>query len=473
MKFHSTPIAEHGEVPLADEGRFEALVAHWTRRERAADTGGDGRNASEARGEPGERRSDCYVLSVRRAESTGSAAEQLHEMTSLVETQGDRVVGARSYLLQRPDPRTLIRKGVAESIALSARDCGADLLVIDAELSPSQARNLEDVTGMPVCDREAVILNVFERNATTRRARMQVEVAHLEYLRPRIRGIGLDMDQQTGGIRLGRGPGETASELLARRLDGRLADLRRKLAQLTQAESARRRRRRDCARVVLVGYTNAGKTSLMNALTSAGLSARDRLFETLDTTSRSLSRHGGDVLLCDTVGFIRRLPERLFASFESTLAEVSEASLLLLVLDASSPELEEHLRTTQDVLERLGAGAIPRLVVFSKTDLLPPSTALDRGMLRDWSDGHPYLALSSRDPAAVSGLREAILARVRARHLVRPIFVPYELQELVGAIYARCRVLEACAAPSGTRFLIEGAPEVVNELARAARRRPR
>jgi GTP-binding protein HflX len=456
MRFHSLPIAEHEEVPLADEGRLEAAVEHWKAREIGARAPSRARNA-------------CYVLCVQRPESDDSANARLQEMTSLVETQGDRIVGARSHLLQRPDPRTLIGKGVAERVGCEARERGADLLVVDAELSPSQARNLEDATGLAVCDREAVILNVFERHATTRRARIQVEIAHLEYLRPRIRGIGLNMDQQAGGILGGRGPGETASELLARRLDGRLADLRRKLAQLERSDSAQRRQRRGCARVVLIGYTNAGKTSLMNALTCAGLSARDRLFETLDTTSRSLSRHGGDVLLSDTVGFIRRLPERLFASFASTLAELSEASLLLLVTDASSPEIEEHLCTTQSVLERLGAERIPRLVVFNKSDLLPQP--IDSERCAALCDGHPYLALSSRDPAAVAELRQTILTRARAHQRPRQIFVPYELQPVTRDIYARCRVLATHAAPTGTQFVVEGEPRILAEIARAVRRR--
>ncbi len=456
MRFHSRPIAEHEEVPLADEGRFEAVVEHWQAREIGARADPRARNA-------------CYVLCVLRPDAEDCAHTRLQEMASLVETQGDRIVGARSHLLQRPDARTLIGKGVAERVGGEARERGADLLVVDAELSPSQARNLEDATGLAVCDREAVILNVFERHATTRRARIQVEIAHLEYLRPRIRGIGLDMDQQAGGILGGRGPGETASELLARRLDGRLADLRRKLAQLEQSDSARRRQRRSCARVVLVGYTNAGKTSLMNALTCAGLSARDRLFETLDTTSRSLSRHGGDVLLSDTVGFIRRLPERLFASFASTLAELTEASLLLLVLDASSPEIDEHLRTTQSVLERLGAERIPRLVVFNKTDLLPGP--IDPERWAELCDGHPHLALSSGDPAAVAELRQAILARVRSHQRARQIFVPYELVSVARDVYAHCRVLATHAAPTGTQFVVEGEPRVVDEIARAVRRK--
>jgi GTP-binding protein HflX len=341
--------------------------------------------------------------------------------------------------------------------------------VVDAALSPSQTRNLEETVGLPVCDREKVILDVFEKHATTRRARVQVEIANLEYLRPRIRGIGLSMDQQVGGFTTARGPGEKASELLARRLDGRLADLRRRLADLKEADSAQRKHRRRSARVALVGYTNAGKTSLMNALTSAGLSARDRPFETLDTTSRALSRHGGDVLLSDTVGFIRRLPEYLLASFESTLAEVSEATHLVLVVDVSDPEVGEHLRITESMLERLGAGGIPRTVVFNKSDRLDAPMNVDR--LTELAGGHPHLLMSSRDVESVAELRRTILDAVRVHHRERTVFVPYDRADIVGKIYATCRVLGTTATPTGTQIVIECEAHVVDDIARATRRR--
>ena len=454
MRFHSKPIEEHAEVPLGDDGRLDELISDYRarRKERRAAHSGNA----------------CYVLSICRRNEADAAAAQLAEITSLVTAQGDRVVGEESHVLTKPEARTFIRSGVAERCAARARELGADMLVLDAELSPSQTRNLEDATGLPICDREAVILNVFERHATTRRARMQVEIAHLEYLRPRIRGLGLNMDQQTGGMTKARGPGETASELLARRMDDRISYLRRSLARLKQSESSQRKRRAGCARVALVGYTNAGKTSLMNALTSAGLSARDRPFETLDTTSRSLSRHAGDVLLSDTVGFIRHLPERLFASFESTLAEVTEASLLLVTVDLSDPEAARHLETTEALLDQLGAGHIDRLIVFNKLDRLaqPP----DPAALALLSHGRPYVALSSHDPIAVEALRERILSQVRMHHRQRELFVPYARSELSARIYARCRVLRTTAAPNGTQFLIEGEAHVVDEIARAARK---
>jgi GTP-binding protein HflX len=408
---------------------------------------------------------------VYRPADADAAAAQLDEITGPVLAQGDRVVGKQTYALSKPDARTLIRRGVAERVGADARDCGADLLVIDAELSPSQTRNLEDATGLPVCDREAVILNVFQRHATTRQARAQVEIAHLEYLRPRIRGIGLNMDQQAGGVMGSRGPGETASELLARRLDGRLAELRRRLAHLKQTDAAQRKHRTGCARVVLVGYTNAGKTSLMNALTSAELSVRDRPFETLDTTSRCLTRHGGDVLLSDTVGFIRRLPERLFASFESTLAEVTQASLLLVVVDLSDPEVAQHLLTTDAILERLGAARTARLVVFNKIDRLP--APVEEEALSALSRGSDYVAVTSHDPSSVAELRRAMMAWVRSRRKVRQVFVPYELREVTGIIHRSCRILETRGSTKGTQYLIEGPPHIVDEIARATRKASR
>ncbi len=460
MKIHSKPIEEHAEVPLADDGRWEAIVAHWQRREAPQN---DAAAAAASKGNA------CYLLSVQHRDDAGDPQAQLAELASLVRTQGDRVVGMEMHQLHRPDPRTLVRSGTAQRIGTGARDAGADLLVVDAELTPSQARNLEDAAGLPVADREGVILNVFERHATTPRARAQVELAHLEYLRPRIRGIGLNMDQQAGGVMGSRGSGDTASELLARRLDDRLTELRRRLEQIKRADTGRRQQRTRAFRVALTGYTNAGKTSLMNALCRTDLPVRDRPFETLDTTTRCLTRHGGDVLLSDTVGFIRRLPDRLFASFESTLAEITEASLLMVVVDGSDPEIEEHLRLIEVVLGRLAAAALPRLVIFNKSDRLGAARPAEEISRLVGQYGH--LTVSAHDAQAVDRLREEILTAARSRRSVREVFVPYERGELCGRIYAECRVLRSRATPRGTQLLIEGGPSTVEELARACRRR--
>jgi len=448
-KFISKPVSEHSEVPLADAGELEKLVLHW--RSRAATSDAIDRDSSA-----------CYVVSIGHDRDPIAGAAQLAEIVALVQHQGGRIVGQELFHLTRPNPRTLLGKGSARAIAERARERGATMLVLDAELSPSQTRNLEDSVGIAICDREAIILNVFVRHARTRRAKIQVELAQLEYLRPRIRGMGLDMDQQTGGNKSARGPGETASELMARKLDGRLKELKSALAVSEVSSKMQRQRRSDCKRMALVGYTNAGKTSLMNALTNAALSARDMPFETLDTTSRCLTRHGGEVVVSDTVGFIRRLPERLLASFESTLAEINEASLLLVVVDASDPERERELETTLELLEKLAAHQVPRFYVFNKLDKL--AEAPDRDELERLSDGHPWAALSTRDTAAVARLEATLIATVRSEAEELTAFVPYAEASVLNMIYANCRVVANDASDTGLTLRIQGPPAVMSRI---------
>jgi GTP-binding protein HflX len=336
------------------------------------------------------------------------------------------------------------------------------MLVLDAELSPSQLRDLEDIAGIAVCDREAVILNVFLLHARTRRARIQVEIAQLEYLRPRIRGVGLDMDQQTGGTARARGPGETASELLARKLDHRLEQLKKALDKLRTSERTERKSRTGASRIALVGYTNAGKTSLMNALSDADLSARDMPFETLDTTSRCLTRHGGDVLISDTVGFIRRLPDRLIESFESTLSEIAEASLLAVVIDASDPERDMHLRTTLDLIDKVGASRVPRFYVWNKVDRLPSTP--DHADLGRLSDPQPWMAVSSPDPEAMSRLREALIAAARCNDEEISAIVPYTDPTAMSLVHGACRILACEALEGGLRVHACGPRAVIQQL---------
>jgi len=445
LEFNSKAISEHSEVPLADDGQFERLVDAWTQRSQASNA-------------PGEQPSSCYVASVGAERDPQVRAAQLTEIVALVQHQGGQVVGQEICHLAEPNPRTLLGTGTARALADRARAAGATMLVLDAELSASQARNLEDAAGIAICDREAIILNVFLRHARTRRAKIQVEIAQLEYLRPRIRGVGLDMDQQTGGNKNARGPGETASELMARKLDGRLAELRKGLHKLKTSGDIQRQQRASCQRIVLVGYTNAGKTSLMNALTSAELSARDMPFETLDTTSRCLTRHGGDIVLSDTVGFIRRLPERLLASFESTLSEIGEASLLVIVVDASDHERELQLGTTLQLVERMGAQSIPRFYVFNKLDRLDSFPNSDE--LARWSGGQPWAVLSTRDADAVSKLEAALIQAVRREEHELTAVVPYAAAPVLKLIYGQCRVMASEATETGLQLRIRG-PEAI------------
>jgi GTPase len=449
MEFYSKPIVENKEVPLADEGAYENILEYFERWQ-----------APSAKFHKGE--NICYIVSVGKWENDGIRDAQLREIKSLVRAQGDKVVGFETYQLNRPNPRTLIGQGAARGIADRATSCGADLLVIDAELSPSQLRNLEDATGMGICDREGVILNVFLKHAKTRRAKIQVEMAHLSYLRPRIRGLGLDMDQQAGGVMRGRGPGETASELMARHLEQRLRELRKAFEKLKRMGTIQRNKRDTCERAVLVGYTNAGKTSLMNGLTSTELSAKDQPFETLDTTTRCLTREGAAVLLSDTVGFIRRLPNSLLDSFETTLSEISEASLLVFVIDVSDPEWQAHLDITERMVGRLSADNVSRFYVFNKKDKL--KTPLSQKLVERASGENRFMLVSSKDPNDMSQLKNALIRSAQKQQRITRVWVPYYASKVMAMVYQKCRILHTETKENGLKFTIEAYPHVVDAI---------
>jgi GTP-binding protein HflX len=449
--FHFHAVPEHGEVPLADHGKLEQTIEHADAVAAHALP-----PASDSRTNKAD-----YIVAVSRNRDANARAAQLSEMVSLVENQGDRVVGSELVLLSNPNPKTLLGPGQAQAVADRARAVGAQMLVVDAELSPSQTRNLEDVVKLPVCDREAIILNVFRLRARTQQARVQIELAQLEYLRPRIRGVGLDMDQQTGGMPGARGPGETASELLARKLDDRITELRRVTQRLAVAAQTQRARSTTSRRIALVGYTNAGKTSLMNALSGAALAACDRPFETLDITSRCLTRHGGDVLLTDTVGFIRTMPARLLASFYSSLDVVREASLLAIVVDASDPEHPMHLATVESVLQHVGASAIPRVYIANKVDRLPIGAATN---LAAFPAAQPAIAVSSRNPNDIASLRDLLLQHARSDERTVWLNVPYSADAALALIYARCRVLQTFAKERGVALQVCAAAPVIAQV---------
>lgn len=451
MKFESKPIKEHEEVPLADNGDLENLVEHFKNRTARR----EGSSSSQG---------GCYVVCVGDWSEDYSRDAQLAEIIGLVGAQGDRVVGSETVKQRQSDPATVLRSGKAKAAAERAVRLGANMLIVDAELKPSQIRNLEDLAGMPVCDREGVILNVFLRHAKTPTARMQVEIAHLSYLKPLICGLGVEMDQQAGGIMGGRGPGETASELLARRLDKRLADLKKALRRVEVAGKEQRRRRDQCKRIALVGYTNAGKTTLMNNLASTELLAQDMPFVTLDTTVRCLTRHGGDVLLSDTVGFIRRLPSRLFASFETTLAELREATLIVPVVDASDPEWAMHLETTHKMLVTLGAKEIPRYYLFSKADRI--ASLPSKEVIDTVTCGHDYQFISNHDKEAIGKLKETLISHARADLRRTKVYVPYHASKAMEIVYRSCRVMETETKPNGLLFSLEAEPHVIDQIER-------
>ena len=292
----------------------------------------------------------------------------LTELRLLAETAGAQV---RGEVLQRRGPvraSTFLSKGKIDEVRTLSGEEEATLLLLDDDLSPAQSRNLGEQLNMKVVDRSGLILDIFSRRARTREARLQVELAQLEYLLPRLTRMWEHLSRLGGGIGT-RGPGETQLEVDRRRVRERIGKLKRELDHVVKERRVQRRGRRDCFKASLVGYTNAGKSTLFNALTRASVYVEDQLFATLDPTTRVFSvNRDTRALLTDTVGFIRKLPPHLVASFRATLEEVAEADLLLHVVDATEPDIDAHIQAVETVLESIGAMGIPRLSVFNKID---------------------------------------------------------------------------------------------------------
>lgn len=335
--------------------------------------------------------------------------DSLAELGALAESAGAAVAGTIQQRLKSVDPRTFIGRGKTVEVRELAGRLGATLAIFDDALSPAQARNLENELKLRVIDRSQLILDIFAQRARTLEGKLQVEIAQLGYLQPRLTRQWGHLSRQTGGSGAGggrigtRGPGETQLEVDRRRLRERLTRLRARLGEVERTRSIQRQRRFEAPypTVALVGYTNSGKSTLMNALTDAGVEAADRPFSTLDPTIRRLALPGRlAVMLADTVGFIHRLPHLLVEAFKATLEEVRTADLLLHVVDASSPLMAERIEVVDRVLEELGAGAAARLVVMNKTDLLefPPRL----------TNNFETVAVSARNGAGLDRLLEAI-----------------------------------------------------------------
>jgi GTP-binding protein HflX len=341
-------------------------------------------------------------------------------------------------------------------------------VLVDHDITPSQARNLEKLTGVEVLDRTAVILEIFRRHARTREAKAQVEIVRLQYMAPRMREQGKGKDRQRGGIG-GKGAGESAMELDRRKIRDRVAELGRELEALTEERRTQRVRRRDMSRVALVGYTNAGKSTLMRALTGSDVLVADKLFATLDTTVRALHPESRPrVLVSDTVGFIDKLPHALVASFKSTLDEALEAGLLAQVVDASDPGHERQLAVTSEVLADIGAGELPRLLIFNKIDRVGDAAAQQaaiRELEARWPD---CLVMSARSAPDVARLRARLLAFF-ARDLVEgQLRVPYHQQHLRGEIFASCEVLEERYQEDAVIFRVRAHPSLFERFRLAA-----
>ena len=376
------------------------------------------------------------------AHTQEEAEAGLDELALLAETAGADTVEAVLQRRRTPDPATYIGKGKAEELRDLAHTLDVDVVIVDDELTPAQQRNLEHLFKVDVVDRD-----IFAQHATSQNGAVQVELAQLRYRLPRLRGRGTELSQQGGGIGT-RGPGETQLEVDRRRLLRRIQRLERDLNDLgaTRATQRKARRRRAIPTVALVGYTNAGKSTLLNRLTDAGVLVENQLFSTLDPTTRRLRLPGGEtVLLSDTVGFVRRLPHQLVDAFRSTLEEVVDADLLLHVVDVCAPDAEGRIAAVETVLREIDAGDVPVLHVWNKADLVDPE------IVEESLRAHDSVAMSAATGAGIDDLLHAIGDRLRARAGIVECFVPYDRADVLAALHRAGQVLVEVHDDDGTR----------------------
>lgn len=368
--------------------------------------------------------------------------EHLEELARLADTAGAQVVGELSQLLDRPNPATYLGTGKLDELRHVADERGATLILFDDELSPAQARNVEQALGVRIMDRAELILDIFATRARTSEAKMQVELAQLAYLLPRLTRMWTHLEKFRGGIGM-RGPGETQLETDRRLIDHRMKVLRERLAGVQRTREIQRQGRRDAFRISLVGYTNAGKSSVLRALAGADdVLVEDRLFATLDPLTREVPLgEGGGVLVTDTVGFIRKLPHDLVASFRATLEEVRESDLLLHVVDMSHPAWEEQVAVVRGVLGELGAAESPVLLVLNKADRLSDVALLDL-QTRVLPTLANAVVVSAREEGGLEPLRRALVAAVRRLRPVAELRIPAHDGRLLAEVHRTSEVLE-------------------------------
>lgn len=379
----------------------------------------------------------AYLVGLEQPGAKLETADSLEELAALVVAAGATVVGRTSQHRRVPDRNTWVGKGKAEELALERSRLAADLVVCDEELSPTQQRNLEKLLDSRVIDRSAVILDIFAKRARSREGQLQVELAQMEYRLPRLANTGRELSRQGGGINT-RGPGETKLETDRQIIRKRIQELRARIHEVAaQRERSRRSRKQEgLFLAALVGYTNAGKSTLLNFLAGADVLVADRLFATLDPTTRRADLGGGAVvLLSDTVGFVNKLPPALIAAFKATLEELSDADLLVHVVDAAHPNLHERINVVNDTLASLGLGARPRLLVLNKSDALREGEgeALREALGAEFPEA---IFVAARTGAGIDVLRERLARAARADWITVEVTLPYDTG---GALVQRIR----------------------------------
>jgi GTP-binding protein HflX len=404
----------------------------------------------------------------KRSNARHSVAEHLEELERLVDTAGGVVVGEVTQQIDKPNPATYLGKGKVDELRNEIEARNASLIVFDDELSPSQGKNIEDATGQRVMDRAELILDIFATRARSSEAKMQVELAQLQYMLPRLTRMWAHLEKFRGGIGV-RGPGETQLETDRRLINQRIRQLKLRLEDVQKSREVQRSGRRDAFRASLVGYTNAGKSSILRAIgKDPGIFVEDRLFATLDPLTREIDLgESSKVLLTDTVGFIRKLPHNLVASFRATLEEVNEADLLLHVIDASHPNWEEQRQVVDQVLAELGAAEKPVLYVFSKIDLLSePELEALRERIGNLLPNSAVFVSSATD-AGLEPLRRALLAKAREDSQLAEIRMPAENGKLLAEIYRSAGVLDRRSDNGQLLIRARVDEELANRLRRA------
>ncbi len=406
-------------------------------------------------------------------EGTSTDADNsLIELAALAETAGSQVLEGLIQRRSRPDPATFVGRGKVDELLSVVTSTGADTVICDGELSPSQLRNLEQKVKVKVVDRTALILDIFAQHAKSKEGKAQVELAQLQYLLPRLRGWGETLSRQTGGSGRGggagggvgvRGPGETKLETDRRRINHRIARLRREIKGLrtVRATKRARRNRNSVPAVAIAGYTNAGKSSLLNRLTGAGVLVEDALFATLDpTTRRARDADGRIYTLSDTVGFVRHLPHQIVEAFRSTLEEVADADLVVHVVDGAHPDPEGQVRAVREVLAEVGAESVPELLVVNKIDSADEETLLR--LKRSWPDA---LFVSARSGRGIDEFRTTLEGQLPRPAVELRVVVPYDRGELVARLHRRAKVLSTAHIAEGTALHVRVDPALAAELA--------
>ncbi len=379
----------------------------------------------------------------------GLEESDLDELAALADSAGAEPVARVLQTRQEPSPATFVGRGKLEEIHRAVHRSGADLLILDDELTPGQLRNLEEKLKVKVIDRTALILDIFALHARSREGKAQVELAQLNYLLPRLRGWGEAMSRMAGGIGARRGPGETKLEVDRQHIKRRIARLRKDLKDLARTREVKRsaRERSGIPNMAIAGYTNAGKSTLMNALTRADVLVADQLFATLDPTVRRIRLPGGrGATLSDTVGFVSKLPHDLVEAFRSTLEEVARATLILHVADGSSPELEQQIEAVRTVLHEIGASGIPEVLALNKVDLLSEhERARVSARVGDGS-----VAVSALTGEGLDDLLERLDAAVPRFPVEIELLLPYGREDLLAMLHRDAEVLSQEARERGT-----------------------